>query len=225
MNYQFLSMTQLFLGMSAEETESALHCLQARTRVYQKGEAICQAGNIIEEMGLILSGSVNIKQFDAWGNVSIYGNAGRGEVFAEAYACVPDEILMVDVIAAEPAKILFLNTNRMLNICTATCPFHIRLVRNMLTVMASRNLNLSRKISHTTPKSIRGRLLSYLSDQAIRQGRYQFEIPFNRQQLADYLCVDRSAMSNELSKMQKDGLLTVRKNTFCLKEGNKIKQA
>ncbi len=220
MNYQFLTRTQLFLGLGAEDIESALNCLQARTKVYKKGEIICRAGNIIEEMGLILSGSVNIEQFDAWGNVSIHGNAGRGEVFAEAYACIPDEILMVDVTAAEPTEILFLNTNRVLNICTSTCPFHIRLVRNMLTVMASKNLNLSRKISHITSKSIRGRLLSYLSDQAIRRGQYQFEIPFNRQQLADYLCVDRSAMSNELSRMQNDGLLTFHKNKFCLKEEN-----
>lgn len=223
MNYQFLTQTRLFLGLSAAETEQALNCLQARIRKYKKGETVLSAGNVTDEMGLILTGSVHIRQFDAWGKSSIYGSAGRGEVFAEAYACVPDEVLMVDVIAAEPAELLFLNTNRLLYICNTTCSFHIRLVRNMLTVMAVRNLTLSRKISHTTPKSIRGRLLSYLSDQAIRQGRYEFTIPFNRQQLADYLGVDRSAMSNELSRMQKEGLLTFTKNRFCLKEGNETK--
>lgn len=223
MNYQFLTQTRLFLGLTAEETEHALKCLQAHTRKYKKGETVFRAGNVTDEMGLILTGSVHIQQFDAWGKSSIYGSAGRGEVFAEAYACVPDEVLMVDVIAAESSELLFLNTNRILKICHKTCPFHIRLVRNMLTVVAARNLSLSRKISHTTPKSIRGRLLSYLSDQAVRHGRYVFEIPFNRQQLADYLCVDRSAMSNELSRMQREGLLTFAKNRFCLKEENETK--
>lgn len=218
MNYDFISKTGIFCGISSQDAASMMKCLQTYTRQYKKGEAVYRAGEQIDAMGLVLSGSVTIEQNDVWGNQSILDNAGRGQVFAETYACAPGEPLMVDVIAAEDTEILFLNTARVIKTCSSACEFHNRLVRNLLAVMASKNLNLTRKISHITPKSIRSRLLSYLSYQAIRQGTYQFEIPFNRQQLADYLCVDRSAMSNELSKMQKEGLLSFYKNKFHLNE-------
>ncbi|WP_230399779.1 Crp/Fnr family transcriptional regulator [Novisyntrophococcus fermenticellae] len=218
MNYTFISKTKIFQGLSEKETEDVLVCMQANTKTYRKGEMIYRSGSIVDSIGLVLSGSVNIEQNDAWGNVSILDNIGRGRVFAEAYVCAEKEVLTIDVVAAEQSEILFLNLDKVISICGNTCPFHVKLVRNMLSVMAFKNLNLSRKISHTTPKSIRGKLLSYLSYQAMSQGKFQFEIPFNRQQLADYLCVDRSAMSNELSKMQKEGLLSYNKNSFCLKE-------
>lgn len=218
MNYTFISKTKIFQGLSEKETEDVLVCMQAKTKTYRKGEMIYRSGSIVDSIGLVLSGSVNIEQNDAWGNVSILDNIGRGRVFAEAYVCAEKEVLTIDVVAAEQSEILFLNLDKVISICGNTCPFHVKLVRNMLSVMAFKNLNLSRKISHTTPKSIRGKLLSYLSYQAMSQGKFQFEIPFNRQQLADYLCVDRSAMSNELSKMQKEGLLSYNKNSFCLKE-------
>lgn len=218
MDYGFISKTKIFQGLSEKETEDVLVCMQANTKMYRKGEMIYHSGSVVDSIGLVLSGSVNIEQNDAWGNVSILDNIGRGRVFAEAYVCAEKEVLTIDVVAAEQSEILFLNLDKVISICGNTCPFHVKLVRNMLSVMAFKNLNLSRKISHTTPKSIRGKLLSYLSYQAMSQGEFQFEIPFNRQQLADYLCVDRSAMSNELSKMQKEGLLSYNKNVFCLKE-------
>lgn len=218
MNYEFLTKTKIFQGLSEEETKSVLKCLQAYTRNYKKGEVIYRTGSLVDAMGIVLSGSVNTEQNDAWGNLSILDNIGRGRVFAEAYVCASKERLLVDVVAAEQTEVLFINADKVVNTCTSACPFHVQLIRNMLSVMASKNLILSRKISHTTPKSIRGRLLSYLSYQAISQGKFQFEIPFNRQQLADYLCVDRSAMSNELSRMQKEGLLSYERNRFYLKE-------
>ena len=123
---------------------------------------------------------------------------------------------MVNVVAAESTKVLFLDMRKALQICSHACAHHNKLIRNLLSISAQKNLNLSRKIFHTSPKSIRGRLLSYLSYQAVRSGSQSFVIPFNRQQLADYLNVDRSALSNELSKMQRDGLLHVEKNHFDL---------
>ncbi|HIU77443.1 MAG TPA: Crp/Fnr family transcriptional regulator [Candidatus Pelethocola excrementipullorum] len=218
MNYAFISKTKMFFGLSEEETESVLTCLKAYTKKYKKGEVIYRAGSMIEDIGLVLSGSVNVEQNDAWGNLSILDNIGRGRVFAEAYVCAAKEMMMVDVVAAEQTEVLFLHADRLIHTCKSSCPFHTQLIGNMLSIMATKNLNLSRKISHTTPKSIRGRLLSYLSYQAMSLGKFEFEIPFNRQQLADYLCVDRSAMSNELSRMQKEGIITYEKNKFILKE-------
>lgn len=217
MDYNFLEKTILFRGVSDEEIKEMLVCLGGEVKHYTKGETVYHAGDVVASLGLILSGSVHIENDDFWGNRSILDHVGPGQVFAETYACVSGEPLMVSVTAAEETEILFLNTGRLLQTCSNTCGHHHKLIRNLLAASAQKNLNLSRRIFHTSAKSIRGRLLSYLSYQALRHNSHFFEIPFNRQQLADYLSVDRSALSNELGKMQKEGILTVKKNAFCLK--------
>ena len=216
MDYHFLSKTILFRGTSPEEVRTMLNCLSAESKQFQRGSVIYHAGDVIHSIGLVLSGSVSIENDDVWGNKSILDKVGPGHVFAETYACVPGEPLMISVVAAEPAEILFLDMSRVLHICSNACDFHSKLIRNLLAISSQKNLNLSRRIFHTSSKSIRGRLLSYLSFQATQHGSRDFEIPFNRQQLADYLSVDRSAMSNELSKMQRDGLLRLERNHFSL---------
>lgn len=218
MDYKFISNTEIFSGISEKEIEAILKCFKAYTKNYKKGEIIHQAGSKIKTMGLVISGSINIEQIDVWGNNNIFDNIEKGSVFAETYACVPDSLLMVDVIAAQETEILFLDIKKFIKVCSSYCSFHNKIINNLLIVIASKNLNLTKKISHITPKSIRGRLISYLSFQAMKNKKTDFEIPFNRQQLADYLCVDRSAMSNELSKMQKEGLLLFNKNKFHLKK-------
>lgn len=212
----FLGNTALFRGASPEEIRRMLDCLRAEKRSYHRGQTIYHAGDIIHSMGVVLSGSVSIENDDVWGNKSVLDKVGPGQVFGEAYACVPDEPLMISVVATEAAKILFLNMDRVLQLCPHTCAFHGRLIQNLLTISSRKNLNLSRRIFHTSAKSIRGRLLSYLSYQARSSGSRSFSIPFNRQQLADYLNVDRSALSNELSKMQRDGLIRVERNHFTV---------
>ena len=218
MDYLFLSRTVLFRGISPDEVKSMISCLQAFTKTYPRGTIIHHAGDTIHSVGMVLSGSVSIENDDIWGNKSILDRVAPGQTFAENYACLPNELLMVNVVAVEPTEILFLNTNKMFTVCSNTCMFHSKLVRNMLSISAQKSLNLSRRIMHTSSKSIRGRLLSYLSFQATQHGSLEFEIPFNRQQLADYLSVDRSAMSNELSKMQRNGLLRVERNRFILQD-------
>lgn len=217
MNYFLLGQSELFMGIEQKELEALLDCLKPMRRKYRKGEYVCRAGESIRHMGFILEGSVNIERNDIWGNQSLLGRVVAGEVFGETYACVPGEVLMVDVVAVEACDILFLDMGKLLKTCSSACGFHNRLIQNLVGVMAAKNLNLSRKINDTASKSIRGRLLSYLSHQVVKQGAYQFEIPFNRQQLADYLGVDRSAMSNELGKMQREGLIEYRKNWFWVK--------
>lgn len=218
MNYKFLITTPLFREVTEAEAKAMLECLQTSHKTYGKNDIIYQSGTHVETLGLVLTGSVNIENDDVWGNKNILDNVPAGQLFGEAYACLPNERLMVNVVAAQESEILFLNMKRLLNTCPTACQYHSQLIQNLLAVMAQKNLNLTHKIFHTSPKSIRERLLSYLSFQAIKQGKYQFEIPFNRQQLADYLGVDRSAMSNELSKMKRDGLIAFKKNLFYLKD-------
>lgn len=211
-----LANTALFRGASPQEAEGMLNCLGAVEKRYSKGEQIYRSGDFVADLGMVLSGSVLIQTDDLWGNTTVLDKAGPGQIFAETYACILGEPLMVDVVAAESAQILFLNVERVLRVCPHTCAHHSKLIRNLLLLSAQKNLNLSRKIFHTSSKTIRGRLLSYLSYQARRNGSSSFSIPFNRQQLADYLNVERSALSNELSKMQRDGLIQVEKNRFTL---------
>ena len=187
MDVLFLSKTLLFRGTTPQEVQSILECLQAEKKHYQKSDVIYHAGDSVTSLGMVLSGSVSIENDDLWGNKSILDRIGPGQVFAETYACVSGEALMVSVVAAEASDILFMNVSRLLRICPHACEHHGKLIRNLLTISAQKNLNLSRRIFHTSSKSIRGRLLSYLSFQAVRQGRRDFTIPFNRQQLADYL--------------------------------------
>ncbi len=206
--------TRLFKDIGPEDIDSLLNCLGAYARTYKKGEVIYAAARPVTAMGLVLSGKVRIEQTDVWGNQNIFGYAGPGQVFAESYACAPKETMMVDVTAASDCQILFLNVHKILTTCPSACAFHSRLIANLLTVMATKNMSLSRKINDISHRSIRERLLSYLSYQAMKSGSNTFDIPFNRQELSDYLCVDRSALSKELGKMKKDGLLTWQKNHF-----------
>lgn len=212
-----LANTQLFRGLSTDEITSLLNCLKAVKRNYKKGKVILAEGSITENIGIVLSGMAMISYSDIWGNSSILGNVAPGSVFAEVYACIPGQPMPVTVAAAEDTVILFLNIGKMLTTCTNVCPFHNRLVRNLLTVCAHKNLNLSQRIQHTSAKSIRGRLMSYFSACAKQAGNSSFVIPYNRQQLADYLNVDRSTMCNELSKMRKDKIIEYEKNHFLLK--------
>ena len=223
MDFLSLSKTALFQGNSVQEVEIMLDCLGANQKHYEKEEMIYHIGDTVTAVGIVLTGSVLIENNDIWGNRSVLDRVGPGQVFAETYACLPEEKLMVNVIAADPSDILFIDVGRMLQVCSNSCAHHNKLVRNLLSISAQKNLNLSRRILHTSSKLIRGRLLSYLSYQSLKHESEEFTIPFNRQQLADYLSVDRSAMSNELSKMQKEGLIQVDRNHFHLMgEGHSI---
>ena len=213
-----LSKIPIFQGIEEPEIASLLQCLQATERTYQKGESILSEGSITENMGIVLSGMALISCGDIWGNTSVLGHVTPGSVFAEVYACIPGEPLLITVSAAEDTTVLFMNVGRILSTCTNACPFHTRLARNLLTVCAHKSLQLSQRILHTSSKSIRGRLMSYFSQCAKQAGNSTFQIPYNRQQLADYLGIDRSAMCNELSKMQKDGLIRYEKNDVTLRE-------
>lgn len=206
----------LFRGVEQREIEAMLGCLSAVKAGYDRGQFILRVGDEVTSVGMVLSGRACIIKEDFWGNRNIMAKATPGEIFAEAYACSPSEALGVSVVAEERTEVMFLDVRKILTSCTNACDFHTRLIRNLLTALAERNLLLSGKLTHMMQRTTREKLLSYLSSEALAQNSTSFEIPFNRQQLADYLSVDRSAMSNELCKMRDEGLLSFSKNSFAL---------
>lgn len=207
----------IFSGISEEETEKMLHCLEVRPETFQKDEYILLAGDRVEAFGLVITGKVLIIQEDFWGNRNILAAVGAGHCFAETFACSPGAVLNVSVMAQTNVQVLFLNVKRILTTCPSTCSHHNRMIRNLLSELAEKNLRLNEKITHLGQRSRRAKILSYLSAEAQRHGSAEFDIAFSRQQLADYLSVDRSGLSLELSRMQEEGLLEYRKNHFVLK--------
>lgn len=208
----------LFRGVPDDEISMMLDCLGAEQRSFRRGDVIYSCGDCVQSMGMVMSGSVEISSIDFWGNKSVLDRVSPGLVFAETYACLQNEPLQVTVSAAEACEILFLNIGRMFSACPNTCSSHQKLIANMLMISAQKNLKLSRRMLHTSPKTIRGKLISYLSDQAMLNDSNEFDIPFKRQPLADYLGVERSAMSRELGKMRDEGLLQTHKNHFVLSD-------
>lgn len=206
----------LFEGIDEKEKKAMLSCLEARKKSYLSGNIVFRRGGHTSYMGLVLSGAVHMVKDDFWGNRSILGEASAGSMFGEVYACLADRKLEVDVVAVEDTEVLFLDVKKILTVCSSACVFHTRLIRNLLTIMAEKNLMLTHKMEHMAQKNTRDKLLSYLSMESMKSGSAEFTIPFNRQQLADYLSVDRSAMSRELSHMKEEGILEYQRNRFRL---------
>ena len=217
MDTDFISNTVLFCGCSAEDIAGMAKHLDFRTVKYKKGALILSEGSIAADIGLVLSGSIRIEHNDFFGNKSILDAVGSGGTFAETYACIPSEPVMIDAIANEDCEILFINAAKLFMPCTA-CKAQSRLLQNLVIINAQKNLQLSRRSLHTSPKTIRGRLMSYFSQLISAQESNIITIPFDRQQLAEYLNLDRSALSKELGKMRKDGLIKFRKNRFEIKK-------
>ena len=205
-----MTSSPLFRNISPADLASLLDCLDARERAYEKGAWLLRRGEWTDRLGLVLSGTVHILREDFWGSRSIVGLAGPGEIFAESYA-LAGEPLEVSVLAASDARVLFLRVETALTGCG-------QLTRNLTALLAEKNLTLTRKMRHMARRTTREKLLSYLSAQALRSGGPEFDIPMDRQQLADYLAVDRSAMSAALGKLRDEGVLEFRKNHFRLLE-------
>ncbi|MBE7717932.1 Crp/Fnr family transcriptional regulator [Lacrimispora indolis] len=213
-----LKKSNLFSGVSSEEINAMLKCLSARLKHYKKEEFIIRSGDYIRSVGMMLSGTALIIQEDFWGKRTIISEVLPGTIFAETYACIPTLPIEMSVISDSECDVLFLDFNKILHVCTSSCTFHTRLIQNFLSSIARRNMVLTKKMQHMSKKTIREKLLSYLSAESLKSNSSTFDIPFNRQQLADYLSIDRSALSNELSKLQEEGILTYKKNRFTLKE-------
>lgn len=211
-----LKKSPFFYGMTEQEILSILKCVDARSIGKEEGEYILRVGDNTAEMGLVLTGSVLIIQEDLWGHRNIMTKIETGDFFAEPYAAKPGSVLSSSVVACTRCEILMLNITRLLTVCPTVCEHHTRLIRNLVSVLAGKVLLFNEKITHMSKRSTREKLLSYLSSEAMKQGKRSFDIPYDRQQLADYLCVERAAMSVELSKLQKDGILKTKRNHFEL---------
>lgn len=214
--------SKIFKNIEENEVELLLKCINNYRKTFKKGEVILREGEKTEYMGIVITGSVVVERADLWGNNTVLGVISPGGIFAETYSILNDEPLMINVYANEKSEILFLRTNEIFKTCEKSCNFHDQLILNLIRIASFKNLNLSRKILHTGPKTIRGKLLSFFSEWVKKENSLSFSIPYNRQQLADYLSVDRSAMSNELSKMQKEGILEFKKNKFKIIDKNII---
>lgn len=216
MNINILQRTMLFKGMTEPEIRSALSALHAEEREYKKGTTILHAGATTERVGLVLQGSVTIENNDIWGNRTILSHIEQGQFFAETYAFLGNEPLLVDVISNENCHILFLRIGSIQKAGKDMTVWTMKLITNLLLISSYKNLLLSGRSFHTSPKTIRGRVMAYLTSVSLQKHSREFDIPFDRQQLADYLNLERSALSKELGKMQKEGILTTRKNHFTI---------
>ena len=219
-NLRKLIRTPLFAGFCDADILQILRILTYRKASFDKEELILHEGDLVHEIGIVLTGDVRIERIDYQGNRNILSHVGTSQIFAEAYALAKNQPLMIDVAAGSRCEILFLDVRRIASPEIRRYPRYPEFLFNLMQISNRKNLELSHRSFHTASKHIRGRVLSYLISQSRINRSQEFDIPFNRQQLADYLNLDRSALSNELSKMQDDGLIEFRKNHFRLiKEG------
>ncbi len=211
-----LKRTLLFAGVGDEEITSMLSCLGARLHTYKKGEYVLRQGEHLDDIIVLVEGNLHIQKDDYWGNRSILGQVAIGEMFGEAYVSPESDALLNDVIAVNDSAVIFFDVKRIITTCSSACRFHSMVVQNMFFAISEKNRKLVQKLGHMSKRSTREKLISYLSEEAKLHNSSSFTIPFNRQQLADFLSVDRSAMSNELCKMRDEGLLKFEKNQFVL---------
>jgi CRP-like cAMP-binding protein len=216
MNEDFFLKTRMFHDMTKEDLARAFSCLNYYQRSYSKSERILTAGQDIRFMGMVLKGSVTVERNDRWGNRTILTEVDPGECFGEMYAMTPGIILPVDVIAAKDCTIAFFEVSQLLEHDCSAHEITGKLTENLLRIALHKNLILSNRSFHTAPKTIRGKVMAYLNTMSLQQRSLDVTIPFNRQQLADYLNIDRTALSKELGKMKEDGLIDFWKSHFRL---------
>lgn len=211
-------MVSLFDDIEQKDMDQLFSCLSARRGRYKEGETILMAGEKADRVGMVLTGSVLVLSDDFWGNRTILACVEAGDLFGEAFSFGRIERLPVSVMASETTEVLFLDCDEIISACPSGCEFHSRLVRNMLRILAEKNMGLVQKINHITKRSIREKILSYLSEQAKRAGNASFILPLDRQEMADFLAVDRSALSKELGRLRDEGRISFHKNKFRLLE-------
>lgn len=211
-----LKHTLLFRGISENDIEALLGCLEAKKRIFFKGEYVYRQGEFIDNITLVLRGKLYIQREDYWGNSNIITQISDGELFGEAYVAPGSGNILNNVIAVEESEIMFFDARKIISVCPSACKFHSKVIENLFFAISEKNRKLVQKLSFMSNRTTREKLIAYLSEEANRQNSSVFTIPFNRQQLADYLSVDRSAMSNELCKMRDDGLIKFDRSKFTL---------
>lgn len=213
---RWLADNRLFEGILPEQMEAMLRCLGSFVREYKKGEVLSLSQEKVKNIGLVLEGTVHMIKEDIWGDKTILALMKGGELFGETFVCGSMPESTVTFQAAENCKILYLSFYKVLHSCSNSCVFHHRLIENMVKLIADKNGQLLEKVEVISKKTLRNKILAYLSMQAQHQESSYFEIPLGRVELAQYLCVDRSALTRELTSMREEGILDYEKNTFRL---------
>jgi len=210
--YEKIKNNPLWSGIGQNDFEHVLNCLSAKVHVYKKEDVILFSGSAVNFVGLVLEGSVQVIKEDIDGNTTILTELGVSEFFGETFACAEITQSPVTIVAAENAEILLIDYKKIITSCSSACVFHAKLIENMLKIIARKNLMLTQKLDILSKRTTREKLLTFLETQ--KGTAKKFTIPYNREQLAQYLCVERSAMSNELGKLRNEGLIRFRKNEF-----------
>ncbi len=214
--YHQIKNSPVFYGMKDDELQGLLECFNARIRNFEEGEMIIRQGDRITNIYLILEGAVNIEKDSYWGRRIIITQLSVNDNIALAFVASKNIESNIDAVAAQNTRVLVLSYEKCTSMCQNACTRHKVLINNLFDILSKENIELIQKIENVSQKTIRDKLLTYLSNEARKRKSNSFEIPFNRQDLADYLNIDRSAMSFELSKLQKEGLIKYNKNKFVL---------
>lgn len=214
--YQQIADMPLFSQIKEEDIRPMLGCVGGYLKTFKKGTHLLLSDEPYPSVGVVLSGSVHTIKEDIWGSQSILAVSAAGELFGESFVCSGSTELSVSFYAPEDTQVLYLPFHRVMHSCSNSCQFHHQLIENMMTMVALKNIKLMQKLEITSKKTLRERILTYLSAEALSCGSRYITISMNRSELADYLCADRSALSRELSNMKKEGLLDYDRNTFSL---------
>ena len=211
---EILKKCPLFQEIGENDLQRMLHCLDARIMQFDKKYTILAEGSPARFIGVVLSGSAQVVQMDYYGNRSILSEVTAGEVFGEAFACADVASIPVSVIANEPGEMMLIDCGHILHTCANHCDFHQKLIFNLMKDLANKTLLFHRRIEITSKRTTREKLMAYLFARSKQTGSQRFEIPFDRQELADYLEVDRSGLSAEISKLRREGIIRCEKNRF-----------
>ncbi len=214
--FGILRKCSLFNNIKNENLISMLGCLGATVKTYGKKEIIIKEGEKARYIGIVLSGSAQVLKIDYFGNRSIVAGIEQSEMFGESFACAGVEAIPISVIANEQSEIMLIDCERVMHPCANGCNFHQQIIFNLMKIMATKNIMFHQKIEITSERTTREKLMAYLMLQAKKWNSNSFQIPFDRQELADYLQVDRSGLSAEISKMRNEGILKSHKNHFEL---------
>ena len=217
MNTDVLKKCPLFNGVPEYSIQPIMGCLRAHERYYGKNEYIYHTGDSINEIGIVMSGIVQIIKEDAWGSVTILAELTEGMIFGEAFVLGGVDKIPLSVFASEKSTVLFIDKERTVTPCPSACGFHFDISKNIIKILAEKNIFLTGRVEHLSNRSTKEKVLSYLSSVSAKTGSRTFSIPFDRRQLADYLAVDRSALSSVLGKLRDEGIIEFNKNKFTLK--------
>ena len=210
-----LKTVPLFRGIDVFDLETMLGCIKAKIETAKKGEILLLTGGKPLYIGIVLSGQLQIAREDCDGNRSLVTVVTAGGIFGETLCCAGILESPITVAAGTETSVLLLRFSHILHICPNSCAFHTKLIENMLGIIAGKNLFLQLRMETISLKSVRAKVMRYFESLGAKRGQ-QFFIPFNREEMADYLCVERSALSHELSRMKNDGLIEYSKNKFIL---------